>query len=91
MSREIKFRAWNHKKMIYYPIMQFTGQTDKNDKDIYEGDIIDNGHGRIGVVVYDEERAMFIVADKMKFNDSLYHFKSPEIIGDKFQNPELLK
>jgi len=99
--REIKFRAWYQQKMyewtnvnksiisdmierpkifIGVQIMQFTGQKDKKGKEIYEGDIF-GGEGLKPFVV------QFI---GLGYNFNRNTLKKWEIIGNKFENPELL-
>ena len=74
-------------------LLQFTGLKDKNGKEIYEGDVI-KGEKKINCFVeYSEERGMFILnycnLGYVNFNDKLG--MECEIIGNIYENPELLE
>ena len=81
---------------------QFTGLKDKNGKEIYEGDVIESDSIR-HVVKYSESEAMFVGVSTV-IKDSLtgeyaetslsQHWINgwgKEIIGNIYDNPELLK
>lgn len=84
-------------------LMQFTGLLDKNGVECFEGDILkDNKDGAIGVVIYTPPS--FSVKLKEKLNEEEYwilgagkvypdNYKliDTEIIGNIYENPELLK
>lgn len=74
---------------------QYTGLHDKNGKEIYEGDIIRIKNSLIeieGEVIFDTIDLSFEVYDKE--NDCkemlLYTNKEFEVIGNEYDNPELL-
>ena len=86
-------------KTSRYEFMQYTGLKDKNGKEIYEGDICrlvpfeDNKHSEHMIgdrqVVWIDYHACFYFADWVPLHWG--GFESIEIIGNIYENPELLK
>ncbi|MEZ7575517.1 YopX family protein [Streptococcus parasanguinis] len=83
-------------------LMQSTGLKDKNGKEIFEGDIITNGtsivdvksHPTLGfyTVVNGEERFFGSNTSIKDFENDVEEFSSvTEIIGNIYENPELLE
>jgi uncharacterized phage protein (TIGR01671 family) len=72
--------------------LQFTGLTDKNGIEIYEGDIVTHLHSAdTCVVVFQKETAMFLAQE---IGDEKLGFgieDVTEVIGNIYENPELLK
>jgi uncharacterized phage protein (TIGR01671 family) len=88
----------NHKECI---LQQYTGLTDSNDKEIYEGDILkihyDVGGDVIGQVLYEADEGGYIFQWKRKGRNQDYNnlncdlaFESV-IVGNIFEHSELLK
>lgn len=80
-------------------LMQSTGLKDKNGVEIFEGDIVKKTNGSIGYVVYLQQEAGFVVVLK-KSDYRLGHRNTGEpykeatnheIIGNVYENPELLE
>lgn len=91
-------------------LMQYTGLKDKNDKEIYEGDILAEhtpsgnnysvvkfGEIDISVFVYNPKKCTCFYHDFSNFNDNWSevalgnNLKSIEVIGNIYENPELLE
>ena len=114
--RELKFRAWDGKNMIYdvipvsetdivelfeyehqvtevEAVEQYTGLTDKNGKEIYEGDVV-NIQG-IKYYVDFEHGGFWFNNDnrKWKVNRPFTHFQEindTEVVGNIHENADLL-
>ena len=78
-------------------LLQYTGLHDRNGKEIYEGDICKmgwEGHEIIAPMIWNSEKAQFGLDATVDF-ESPEHIKDvptrPEVIGNIYENPELLK
>lgn len=86
------FERTNYYKFDDIVLMQSTGLTDKNGKEIFEGDILDSEDGFLaGIVELRQDLGMF-VSTLIKYNNferlcSIAN--SREIIGNIHTNPEL--
>lgn len=81
-------------------LMQSTGLTDINSKEIFEGDIlkVTNLQSWLEVVSFNEDKAMFVSKETKRkveetplydlFNTDIFEV---EVIGNVYENPELLE
>ena len=69
-------------------LQQFTGLKDKNGKEIFEGDILGKGEEKYEVNFQD---GAFVIHTRHYGVKCLNEFAHLEVIGNIYENPELLK
>ena len=95
-------RGWSEVEL-----MQYTGLKDKNNTEIFEGDIVkrtylfNGGYGEThsGEVIYDKEYARYVISRPQKYiepktedlRNTLSDKSTYEVIGSIYENRELLE
>ena len=85
--------CYEHTDFKDIELMQYTGLKDKNNKEIYEGDIVKFLNG-IFEVIWCNEKASFMLKNKeyKEFLNFIYENNNVmEIVGNIYKNPELIK
>ncbi len=105
-SGALSFSTERHSFMLYsdketdgvkdddVEIMQFTGQKDVNNKEIYQRDIVKIDAAK-NIIVWDNNRGGWSFTDverKLKMSPfGRSEANRSEVLGNEFENPELLK
>lgn len=83
--------GWNFADTFDWPaneftLMQYTEMKDKNDREIYVGDIMANELNPNGFVV----ESLYVAYEMWRAYEAMSNSKDWKVIGNIYENPELL-
>jgi uncharacterized phage protein (TIGR01671 family) len=78
-----------------YPVLQYSGIKDLKGVEIYEGDVVRSKDGLLHEVVFSKKAAKFCIQSYRmnpykEMTKRVYSILSCEVIGNIYENPELL-
>ena len=85
--------CYEHKDVKDIELMEYTELKDKNNKEIYEGDIVTLHNGKYKVI-FNTEEARFVLRDdefEMNIPFTNNNNKRMEVIGNIYENSELME
>jgi uncharacterized phage protein (TIGR01671 family) len=93
LTRQASDEYWH--KIEDFILMEYTGLKDKNGVEIYKGYIVTTNTGKNMVIGWSDRFASFVIEREdwvfqHYFGESM-ESEDCEIVGDIYQNPELLK
>lgn len=92
-KREVYKDVVSYRKFNDVELMEYTGLKDKNNKEIYEGDIVTLHNSRYKVI-FNSEGARFILKDEFFEMDIPFtnnNNERMEIIGNIYESQELME
>ena len=93
--RDYFVSAFSSDRIEDLELMQYTGLRDKNGREIYEGDIVRFkdwwDEEMVGEVRYSEKDMAFTIVNDFWDGFPIMYADDLEVIGNIYENPELLK
>lgn len=87
--KDSECKRWRASYPYVCRLMQYTGLKDMNGREIYEGDIVKYFIGELAVIKY--MNGSFVIESENDLDCMISMYGKIEVVGNIFENPELLE